>query len=354
MIELKRDNLLFTFPEVHPNANLSINFQRTLRIPDDDKNYPLPPGLGSFPVRHVDNFTEKVPEQWIERGGVMFPMRQSEAMWITFNSVQATTEKGWDKFEPLDGEYPFAVKVATGKINAVTGEPWENSLHKNPQDYLVVPDQPWLDGYCVEKGIIRQFVAMPLGSGYTAEEQITGEAEHGGLQIIVYPMKADKYEKLMSERSSYRLSLEEPLEDVSPSIDYCVNFDMGLAPGGKMQQEIYEDEYGKYSWDLKHSSRCFVHINNSHAWQSITGEEPPGIPLTAKEYSENGMPWFDYYDEKSSSLGGSKKLSNLKSITEKAKEKRDDPLPENESANPKHVIKIRKGLKKNQVREGSF
>ena len=354
MIELKRDNLLFTFPEVHPNANLSINFQRTLSIPDDDKNYPLPPGLGSFPVRHVDNFTEKVPEQWIERGGVMFPMRQSEAMWITFNSVQATTEKGLFKIGSLGGEYPFAVKVATGKINAVTGEPWENSLHKNPQDYLVVPDQPWLDGYCVEKGIIRQFVAMPLGSGYTAEEQITGEAEHGGLQIIVYPMKADKYEKLMSERSSYRLSLEEPLEDVSPSIAYCVPFDMGLAPGGKMQQEVYEDEYEQYSWDLKHSSRCFVHINNSHAWQSITGEEPPGIPLTAKEYSENGMPWFDYYDEKSSSLGGSKKLSHLKSITEKAKEKRDDPLPENESANPKHVIKIRKGLKKNQVREGSF
>ena len=79
-----------------------------------------------------------------------------------------------------------------------------------------------------------------------------------------------------------------------------------------------------------------------------------GKRYTAKEYSDNGMPWFDYYDEKASSLSGSKKLSHLKSITEKAKEKRDDPLPENESANPKHVIKIRKGLKKNQVREGSF
>ena len=33
--------------------------------------------------------------------------------------------------------------------------------------------------------MIRQFVAMPLGAGYTAEEQITGEAEHGGLQIVV-------------------------------------------------------------------------------------------------------------------------------------------------------------------------
>ncbi len=29
--------------------------------------------------------------------------------------------------------------------------------------------------------MIRQFVAMPLGEGYTAEEQLTGEAQHGGL-----------------------------------------------------------------------------------------------------------------------------------------------------------------------------
>jgi hypothetical protein len=31
---------------------------------------------------------------------------------------------------------------------------------------VVLPEQPWLDGYCVEKGYIRQFVAMPLGEGY--------------------------------------------------------------------------------------------------------------------------------------------------------------------------------------------
>ena len=39
-----------------------------------------------------------------------------------------------------------------------------------------------LDGYCVGKGISRQFVAMPLGEGYTAKEQLSGAAEHGGLQ----------------------------------------------------------------------------------------------------------------------------------------------------------------------------
>ena len=56
---------------------------------------------------------------------------------------------------------------------------------------MVSPEQPWLDGYAIEKGVIRQFVAMPLGEGYTAEEQLTGEAEWGGLQIAVVPLRAE-------------------------------------------------------------------------------------------------------------------------------------------------------------------
>ena len=75
--------------------------------------------------------------------------------------------------------------MAIGKINAVTGDDWKDGLKRRRQDYMVSTEQPWLDGYCVEKGFIRQFVAMPLGSGYSAEEQITGEAEHGGIQIVV-------------------------------------------------------------------------------------------------------------------------------------------------------------------------
>ena len=77
-------------------------------------------------------------------------------------------------------------KVASGKFNAISGEPWRDSLNHDPQDYLVLPTQPWLDGYCVEEGIIRQFVAMPYGEGNTVEEQLTGAAEHGSLQIVAY------------------------------------------------------------------------------------------------------------------------------------------------------------------------
>ncbi|MBI1831302.1 MAG: hypothetical protein HYR84_07630, partial [Planctomycetes bacterium] len=87
MIELKHDSLAFSFPDVHPAATLQITFQRTLRIPDDDKTYPLPPGLGAFPMRHVDDFSDTAPNAWLEHGGVMMPMYQAEALWLHFHAA---------------------------------------------------------------------------------------------------------------------------------------------------------------------------------------------------------------------------------------------------------------------------
>jgi len=130
-----------------------------------------------------------------------------------------------------DVSYPIAIKIAAGKINTITGEEWKPALNQEPQDYVVVPRQPWLDGYCVEKGYIRQFVAMPLGAGYTAEEQLTGQAVHGGLQIIAYPMKRQAFKKRFPRTNIRSISL------------FCLNSEMGLAPGGRMRQEIYEDPY---------------------------------------------------------------------------------------------------------------
>src|SRR5207249_10448567 len=105
--------------------------------------------------------------------------------------------------------YPFAVKVAAGKINAVTGELWRRGLQADPQNYLVLPEQPWLDGFAVRKGVIRQFVAMPLGAGYSAEEQITGKADAGGIQLKVFPMHAEAY-----FRSEISRRLPKSLEDL--------------------------------------------------------------------------------------------------------------------------------------------
>src|SRR5262245_14290498 len=120
MIELKRNQLSFSFADVHPHARLTIDFQRTLRIPDDGRTYPLPPGLGSVPLRHVDDHARRVPPSWLEHGGVMLPMYQAEAMWLYFHG----------EYVPNYGTpYPFAIKVAAGKIDAVTGKPFSHQLH---------------------------------------------------------------------------------------------------------------------------------------------------------------------------------------------------------------------------------
>ncbi len=342
MIDLEHDRLSFRFPEVHSGARLTLQFQRTLRIPDDGDVYPLPPGLGAFPLRHVDDFTGRLPEMWERHGGVMLPMYQSEALWLQFH-----------------GRYPFAIKVATGKINAITGERWSEGLHRDPQDYMVTPDQPWLDGYSIEKGKVRQFVAMPLGSGYSVEEQVTGEARHGGLQVVAYPMKASAYARWREKTAALGEGLIGDLEGMvcfTSSAEASEKpVGMSLAPGGTMRQEIFEDAEHLEDWDTRNGSRCFVHIANSLTWRAITGEAPPATPLTAREYADYGMPWFDYYGGDRTALAGSTTLKSTKSVREIGEHKGDTPLPENESVKPGPVIKLKAADGKPvRVREGEI
>jgi hypothetical protein len=340
MIELNRDALRFSFPEVHPSARLTIDFQRTLRIPDDGREYPLPPGLGRFPIRHVDDLGDRVPTAWRMHGGVVLPMYQSEALWINFS----------DAIDPERGvAYPFAVKIATGKVSAVTGEAWRPGLRRHPQDYLVVPGQPWLDGFVVARGVVRQFVAMPLGAGYTAEEQITGKGEYGGLQIMAYPMKREAFERRFPRE---RFELADRMS-VQPCASPAVTYTMGIAPGGRMRQEVYDDPFSPDDWDTSRSSRCFVHLANSLVWRAITGTEPPGAPPTAAEYTRAGLPWFDYYGE-GSAVEATRTLEQLRSVLEHGRSKGDVPLPENESVEPTRVVPLRPRRSRDEVREGAF
>ena len=80
----------------------------------------------------MDHYAERLADAWRRRGSVLLPIHQAEAMWAQL----------W-RNERLS----VRVEVATGKICAVTGDAWAARLNGDPQDYLVVPKQPWLDGY---------------------------------------------------------------------------------------------------------------------------------------------------------------------------------------------------------------
>ncbi len=145
---------------IDDHRGFEMSLERTPRMPDDDKLHQLPGSLGSFELYNVNAYQDRLPKQIAEEGGIFFAMWQREALWLNFKSRFSNK---------------FAVRVFVGHVNAISGLTMEEQRSKGkkekehgeeeePQDYLVVPGQKWLDGICVAPGIVRQFVAMPRKS----------------------------------------------------------------------------------------------------------------------------------------------------------------------------------------------
>jgi hypothetical protein len=242
-------------------GGLHISFERTLRIPDDDKVYPLPPSLGAFPVYKIVDFVDTVPEEWREKGGYFIPMFQCEAMWFNFSgSINALI-------------------LNVGNMNAITSKDASKTLDGEEQNYIVVPSQPWLDGFNLGDGYIRQFVPMPLG----LDDKIEGQNSFNSIKFVIYSAKPG----LISED-------EEELN--YSKFSNCMIMDSSSTEG-KMKQEIFPDEYGVESWDQDSRIEINIHIVNSQMFEKITGVVPPSSPITSEEYNEHGYPWFDFYNE---------------------------------------------------------
>jgi hypothetical protein len=219
------------FDEIMVGRFTRVSFHRTLRIPEDGHDYPLPAGLGRLPIHRVEDYAEKVPAKWLLDGGFFIPLYQKEALFLQFEGPT------W---------HPTIAKVCVGRINAITGKPYADALSKNQQDYVVIPNQKWLDGICVSEGIVKQFVAMPLGQGYTIEAQITDEEKFGGFQIVVFDCVGGRFpnrdpfidQEILDEEEYQKTGILFQRDEPA----------MGIAAGGSIRQSIYKDTYGVESW----------------------------------------------------------------------------------------------------------
>jgi hypothetical protein len=140
-------------------------------------------------------------------------------MWIAFETD--TTE---------DGPERFVIKPFVGGVNGISGESMIgdmatlarqlNSISPK-QDYIVLPEQMWLDGIATSPGRVKQFVATPMlaeyqqslqssnkqknresesqdetkssettqsfPTGTSVEYQVTGRESVGGIQLHIIP-----------------------------------------------------------------------------------------------------------------------------------------------------------------------
>lgn len=281
---------------IHVGERFSVSFQRTLRIPEDGNVYPLPPGLGAFAIHSVVDYWDRVPATWRSQNSYFISMYQREALWLGFDGAM------WK---------PNAVKIAIGNVNAISGQAWDEALHTQPQNYIVCPNQPWLDGINIGRSSIRQFVAMPLGSGVTVEAQVRGTEEIGGIQILVYEPKPGRFPDQPPELSHVPRGIASSLP---------MGAEMGLGAGGKMLQKIYPDPYGVDTWDLTNIGSIAVYIINSEQYRELTDLEPPPTPITAQAYTQYGFPWFALYDEEQGDVPAAETLSRVKTIREQESE----------------------------------
>lgn len=365
-------------PDGGGSAKFSVRFHKTLRIPDDSKSYGLPPSLGQFKMEEVEDYKDRLPEDVVKKGGVFFPMWLAEAMWVSFER----------SYFPGRGNVPFAVRVSTGKKSALTGEDWSQGLKE--KDYMVCPPQPWLDGFVVEKDVIRQFIATPKGSGLSVESQLNGGAveKEGGLQIEVIPMKKEYFEKHfplqrfdgfdISRSRSFSSGFyccDESVDSgagpvavsasyaapaaASPLLSYTsasvndgflggqqvnktsakvlrrasaseapvqVN-SMTLAAGGKMTQEVFADPYGADAWDMDNALRIWVHLFDVDSYVEVTGKQPPPSSANQELYRRQGYKWNPSYNQ---TLQATNKLAAIKSVATLQKENGEGILPPSE------------------------
>ncbi|MGH9225418.1 MAG: hypothetical protein ACRD2W_16910, partial [Acidimicrobiales bacterium] len=165
---------------------------------------------------------------------------------------------------------------------------------------------PWLDGIKTEDGVVRQFVAAPLGSGVTVEGQVTGEESTGGIQLRVFEAKEGRFPDEAPPEPYFDETIL-PMAMASP---------MGVAAGGKMRQRIYPDPHGLDTWDTRRSGEVDVRVVNSEEFKALTGQEPPPSPITARLYTEHGYPWFELYDADAGDVVAGETLAKVKSVGE--------------------------------------
>lgn len=93
---------------------------------------------------------------------------------------------------------------------------------------------------------------------------------------------------------------------------------MGLAAGGRLAQQIHLDPTPTaYRWEGPTATALIsVQFLNAVAYETITGILCPPTPITAKQYTEAGIPWFDTYQSHAKSSSGGAAFDYVKSVSE--------------------------------------
>lgn len=77
--DLSHRTIRLTYKGAYDTEILDVSLRRTIRVPDNDKAYALPPDLGAFPIYSVDRYKGNLPESMVTKGGAFVPIHRESS-----------------------------------------------------------------------------------------------------------------------------------------------------------------------------------------------------------------------------------------------------------------------------------
>jgi hypothetical protein len=107
----------------------------------------------------------------------------------TYLAAVAPHDAFWLGFEVEEGLF-FAVTIDVDGRNALTGHKgWSRALELEPKNFLLIPDQPWLDAMVGQEGRLQQLIPR-----FDHEARPIGFASGGEIRLVIYPIEAGALE----------------------------------------------------------------------------------------------------------------------------------------------------------------
>jgi len=154
-----------------------------------------------------------------------------------------------------------AIRVRLDGLDAITGEPWQPRLAESPQNYVVWPAQPWIEG------IYRD---GRLHSGFSVES-----APSLRLELSVYGPRSRRDARVESVRAR-----ERPL--VLHELD-------GLTGERSLAGLVMPDRAG-LRWRTRPTATVTVYVAAPSTYRDVTGSEPLGPVAEHERYRGERLP----------------------------------------------------------------
>jgi hypothetical protein len=129
--------------------------------------------------------------------------------------------------------------------------------------------------------------------------------------LAVFDPKPGRFSEPKTEE---RESPTEEYDSVASIGEEILPFEMGVAAGGSIKQQIFEDTFGIDTWDHSTCVSLNIHIVNSEVYSSITGKTALPSPITAEVYAKSAIPWFEHYDETKRSVAAPTTFNRILSV----------------------------------------